>query len=218
MNPFEGYRITSPYGMRKDPFDGSQKMHTGIDLVIADKAPLKAFMAGKVVHAKMGAAGSGLGGFGIVVAIRDLNGAIHMYAHLDSAAVIVGQEVKAGQVVGKQGNTGHSAGSHLHYEVRLGSAPSFGFGTHTDPTAYLKKYIEAEEDEAEMNDQIAALTKRVENLEVKTKVLNKTPAPAWFLTEFGVNVLDGIVSDLTGDTDFWRDTAVTLRFRKQEKK
>lgn len=143
MNPFEGYRITSPYGMRSDPFDGTQKMHTGIDLVLADKAPLKAFTAGVVVHAKEGVAGSGFGGFGNVVALKDANGAIQFYAHLSAISVTVGQLVAKGQEVGKQGNTGHSAGSHLHYEVRTnGSAPSFGFGSHTEPTAYLQKFIE----------------------------------------------------------------------------
>lgn len=140
MNPFEGYRITSPFGMRKDPFDGSQKMHTGIDLVIADKAPIKAFMSGVVTHARMGVTGSGFGNFGNVVAIKDLNGALHCFAHLHAIAVKVGDSVKAGQVVGTQGNTGHSAGSHLHFEIRTSNSPSFGFGTHTEPTDYLVKY------------------------------------------------------------------------------
>ncbi len=141
INPFEGFKITSPYGMRKDPFDGTQKKHTGCDLVKGDKAPLFAFMSGEVVHAKLGEVGSGFGNFGNVVALKDVNGSIQFYAHLDSFSVKVGDKVKVGQEVGKQGNTGHSAGSHLHFEVRLKSTPSFGFGTDTEPTAYLQKYM-----------------------------------------------------------------------------
>ncbi|QGQ97045.1 M23 family metallopeptidase [Paenibacillus psychroresistens] len=146
MNPFEGYRITSPYGMRTDPFPPyPQKMHTGIDLVLADKAPLKAFMPGKVVHAKEGVTGSGFGGFGNVVALLDDHGAIQFYAHLSSISVKVGDIVKAGQVIGTQGNTGHSAGSHLHFEVRLnGKSSGFGYESNVEPTAYLQKYMKEE--------------------------------------------------------------------------
>lgn len=144
-----GYRVTSPFGERKDPIDGKQKEHTGIDLVKAHKAPIFAFMAGEVVHARMGQSGSGFGGFGNVVAIKDERGALHCYAHLDSCTVKVGQRVAAGQEVGKQGNTGRTtglgaaneAGSHLHYEVRQRSTPSYGLGSHTDPGAYLSKYM-----------------------------------------------------------------------------
>lgn len=135
-----GYRVTSPFGPRKDPIDGKQKEHTGIDLVKAHKAPIFAFMGGEVVHAREGRAGTGFGNFGIVVAIRDGRGALHCYAHLDSCTVKVGQRVVAGQEVGKQGTTGRSTGSHLHYEVRTKAAPSFGYGMHTDPGAYLSKY------------------------------------------------------------------------------
>jgi murein DD-endopeptidase MepM/ murein hydrolase activator NlpD len=153
MNPFEGFRITSPYGMRKDPFDGTQKIHTGIDIVKYDKAPLFAFMSGKVVHAKEGITGSGFGGFGNVVALLDVNGAIQFYAHLSSISVTVGQIVKAGQEVGKQGNTGHSAGSHLHFEVRLNANTSgYGYGTDTEPSAYLQKYKGKSESKMSVED------------------------------------------------------------------
>lgn len=135
-----GYRVTSPFGPRKDPIDGKQKEHTGIDLVKAHKAPIFAFMGGEVVHARMGQDGTGFGGFGNVVAVKDERGALHCYAHLDSCTVKEGQRVAEGQEVGRQGTTGRSTGSHLHYEVRTKSVPSFGYGTHTDPGKYLLKY------------------------------------------------------------------------------
>ncbi|WP_412102310.1 glucosaminidase domain-containing protein, partial [Paenibacillus alvei] len=135
---------------RRDPINGKTAEHTGIDLVKAHKAPIFAFMDGQVVHAREGQSGTGFGGFGNVVAVKDSNGALHCYAHLDSCGVSVGQRVKAGQEIGKQGNTGRTngngaangKGSHLHYEVRLKAAPSYGFGSHTDPGVYLSKYLE----------------------------------------------------------------------------
>lgn len=135
------YRVTSPFGPRKDPINGATAFHTGIDLVKAHRSPIRAFVAGTVTHAKMGVAGTGYGGFGITVAVRDKNGATHMYAHLNDATVNVGDMVKRGDVVGHQGSTGRSTGSHLHYEVRRK-----GYGTHTDPIAYLREYYRDEAD------------------------------------------------------------------------
>ncbi|MBU8715377.1 M23 family metallopeptidase [Brevibacillus parabrevis] len=130
------YRVTSPYGPRKDPITGaSETFHTGVDLVKAHRAPIRAFVDGTITHAKIGVSGTGYGGFGIVVAVRDKNGYTHMYAHLDDVSVHVGDMVQRGDVVGHQGSTGRSTGSHLHYEVRRR-----GYGTHTDPIAYLREY------------------------------------------------------------------------------
>lgn len=207
---FQGYRITSPYGMRTDPFDGSQKMHTGIDLVKADKAPIPAFTDGKVVHAKTATAGTGLGGFGNVVALVDPKGHLQFYAHLDSICVEVGQMVKAGQVLGRQGNTGHSAGSHLHYEVRSQSEPSFGFGTNIEPTSYLLSYWKEEKD-MENEQKIVQLEARIVDLEKK---LGMIPMPEWFSKEFGADSLNGLVNDPTGTPDFWRSLAINLRISK----
>ncbi|MGE7271335.1 M23 family metallopeptidase [Brevibacillus panacihumi] len=135
---FAEYRVTSPYGNRKDPFTGATAFHTGIDLVRAHLAPIRAFTDGTVTHANMGITGTGYGGFGIVVSVRDKHGATHMYAHLNDASVKVGDTVRCGDVVGRQGNTGRSTGSHLHYEVRRK-----GYGTHTDPIEYLCEYYPA---------------------------------------------------------------------------
>lgn len=57
----------------------------------------------------MGVSGSGFGNYGIVVAIKDDKGYLHVYAHLLAAGVKVGQQVKRGQLIGKQGNTGISS-------------------------------------------------------------------------------------------------------------
>lgn len=71
-------------------------------------------------------------------------------------------------------------------------------------------------EEKEMKESLAAAIKRIEVLESKVKVLDKVSVPAWFVKEFGDNVLDGIVNDLTGDDGFWRDAAVALRLNKRD--
>jgi murein DD-endopeptidase MepM/ murein hydrolase activator NlpD len=122
------YKITSPFGERTSPVTGKSEFHTGIDLVKKHQANIYAFVGGEVIHAKNGAVGSGFGGFGNVVAVLDDKGLLHCYCHLDSINVKLGDKIKEGVVVGKQGNTGKSVGSHLHYEIRKTFKPSFGWG------------------------------------------------------------------------------------------
>lgn len=141
MNHFVGYRVTSLYGVRISPISKKEEFHTGIDLAKEHKADIEAFTDGKVIYSEFAPMGTGLGGFGNVVLVQDKAGVLHLYGHLDSCSVKVGENVKQRQVIGKQGNTGQSAGSHLHYEVREKSSPSFGWRTHTNPTEYLDKFF-----------------------------------------------------------------------------
>ena len=149
LNPFEGYRVASPYGWRIHPIGGDRRFHTGIDLVKEHQAPIYAFTAGDVLFAGWGAKGSGFGDYGNVVAIRDEKGCLHCYCHLDSIAVKAGTKAERGQMIGRQGNTGVSAGSHLHYEVRRKSSPSYGWiddaeNRAYEPTQYLIDYFKQE--------------------------------------------------------------------------
>ncbi|MGG4452349.1 peptidoglycan DD-metalloendopeptidase family protein [Brevibacillus porteri] len=137
------YRVTSPYGPRKSPINGNQEFHTGIDLVKPAYANIQAFIAGTVVYANMGQAGTGVGGFGNTVIIKDKDNYLHMYAHLKDYGVSVGQFVDRGQVIGRQGNTGKSTGQHLHFEVRK-NGPSFGFGNHIHPVKYVDDFYAKE--------------------------------------------------------------------------
>ncbi|WP_188068590.1 peptidoglycan DD-metalloendopeptidase family protein [Brevibacillus brevis] len=137
------YRVTSPYGPRMSPLNRKQEFHTGIDLVKPVYASIQAFIAGTVVYANMGQAGTGIGGFGNIVIIKDKENHLHLYAHLTDYCVSVGQFVAQGQVIGRQGNTGKSAGQHLHYEVRK-NGPSFGFGNHIHPVKYVDDFYARE--------------------------------------------------------------------------
>lgn len=143
---FDGWTITSPYGYRSDPFNGSRSFHTGIDIVKYHKYPTPAFVGGVVLFAGEGGPGTGFGGYGNVVAIKDAKGYVHCYAHLDSVAeaAVRGRTIQRGDIVGYQGTTGRSTGSHLHYEIRAKDMPSYGYGTHVDPGAYLQT-LKAEE-------------------------------------------------------------------------
>lgn len=136
------YRVTSQYGPRVSPVTYKQEFHTGIDLVGKEvNDPVESFTEGDVIFAGEGKAGTGLGGFGWVVLVKDRNGYIHMYAHLaeKSLRVKVGDHVVTGQVLGVMGNTGKSTGKHLHYEVRSKHTPSYGYGYHINPMKYLIK-------------------------------------------------------------------------------
>jgi len=143
VNWFKDYRQTSAYGMRKDPFTGVLRKHTGIDLVKTNNKNILAFVPGTVTFANFAQNGTGFGGFGNVVAIRDSRGALHCYCHLALIRVKTGQTIQAGEIIGVEGATGQATGSHLHYEIRLKSSPNFGLSSDTEPRAYLNKHFAA---------------------------------------------------------------------------
>jgi len=57
-------------------------------------------------------------GYGSKVMIDHGNGLITLYGHLQKIYVVTGQRVARGNAVGQMGSTGHSTGTHLHFEVR----------------------------------------------------------------------------------------------------
>lgn len=110
---------------------GKQTMHHGIDISMKKGERVGATAGGTVVFAGFGQKGSGYGGYGNVVVVRDGAGNLHQYAHLDSVGVKVGQKVGAGSVVGGAGTTGKSTGVHLDYTVKNAK------GANVDPTPYI---------------------------------------------------------------------------------
>lgn len=221
MNPFAGYRITSPYGPRIHPITHKQHFHTGIDLVKTHRAPIHAFVPGRVLHAGEGRTGSGFGNMGNVVAIVDKYGCLHCYVHLDAVSVAVGDTVRHGQEIGKQGNTGkYSTASHLHYEIRKKSSPSFGWVISEkerchEPAQYLIEYYEKEADQPMTDEERKWLYAMREDIAViKNAVEAATrlvPAPDWFVEEFGSADLDGLILDPHLTPEGWRTLAVSLR-------
>lgn len=104
--------VTSRYGPR------GGRYHQGIDLDLETGDTVVSAWSGKVRYAKFND-----GGFGNLVIVRHDNGLETFYAHLDKIMVYPNQVVEAGEVLGLGGNTGHSRGSHLHFEVRFYDAP-----------------------------------------------------------------------------------------------
>lgn len=105
VHPFSG-NVTSGFGPRK------RRFHYGADIDLETGDAVGSAFDGKVRIAKKSKS------YGSVVVIRHSNGLETYYAHLSKINVEVGQEVYAGEIIGLGGNTGHSRGSHLHFEVR----------------------------------------------------------------------------------------------------
>jgi Membrane proteins related to metalloendopeptidases len=122
-------RVTSLYGTRT--LNGVTAMHNGIDLVGSDKNII-ANVDGKVIQSRIVTDKTNLTWqWGNYITIQDNNGYQHIYAHLNARHVKIGDIVKVGQIIGVEGNTGYSFGSHLHYEVRTSGNVAI------DPTPFL---------------------------------------------------------------------------------
>jgi murein DD-endopeptidase MepM/ murein hydrolase activator NlpD len=117
--------MSSPFGMRLDPFLGRPAIHTGIDLRGEIGEPVHATAAGRVTIAGRE------GGYGNMVEISHGNGLATRYGHLSQIDVKVGQTVRIGEIIGKIGSTGRSTGPHLHYETRIN-------GEAVDPQKFLR--------------------------------------------------------------------------------
>jgi murein DD-endopeptidase MepM/ murein hydrolase activator NlpD len=105
--------LSSPFGVRMDPFVHEAAMHTGLDFRGEFGEPIHATAAGTVAVAGWS------GGYGKMVEVDHGNGLVTRYGHLSEIDVAVGDKIRIGQVVGKLGSTGRSTGPHLHYETRV---------------------------------------------------------------------------------------------------
>jgi murein DD-endopeptidase MepM/ murein hydrolase activator NlpD len=111
--PVKGYRYTSGFGYRYDPFNGGTAMHAGVDMAGASGEPIYASADGVVQQAGRS------GGYGNLVEVSHGKGIDTRYAHLSSIVVKPGERVRQGQLIGKMGSTGRSTGTHLHFEIRV---------------------------------------------------------------------------------------------------
>ncbi len=113
--PINGARLSSPFGMRKHPIDGFNKMHRGTDFAAPTGTPIMASGSGVVKKAGW------CGGGGNCIMIRHNSTYQTIYAHMSKFAKGIknGVRVKQGQTIGYVGSTGKSTGPHLHYEVLI---------------------------------------------------------------------------------------------------
>ena len=117
--------MSSPFGVRMDPFLHRPAMHTGLDMRGDVGDPVHATASGRVSIAGRE------GGYGNMVEIEHGNGLATRYGHLSEIDVRVGQKVRIGEVIGRIGSTGRSTGPHLHYETRVD-------GDAVDPQKFLR--------------------------------------------------------------------------------
>ncbi len=103
--------VTSEFGPRRG------RQHLGIDIDLETGDPVRSAFEGEVRISQYSRS------YGYVVVVRHLNGLETYYAHLSKLSVRPGEKVKAGDVIGLGGNTGHSRGSHLHFEIRYKGHP-----------------------------------------------------------------------------------------------
>jgi murein DD-endopeptidase MepM/ murein hydrolase activator NlpD len=121
--PVQGV-VTSSFGARLDPFNNEGAFHSGIDIATAQGDAVRAPADGTVLKAGMGT------GYGREVIIDHGHGIETLYAHLSGFAVVSGQDIRRGDILGYVGSSGHSTGPHLHYEVRIHDTP-------VNPSKYL---------------------------------------------------------------------------------
>lgn len=119
LRPGVGF-ITSLFGRRSDPFGlGAREFHNGIDFAASYSTPIYATGPGIISELK-----NSPGGLGMSIRIDHGYGIYTLYGHCSGFKVEEGQQVERGDLIGLMGATGKATGSHVHYEVHIGSDPA----------------------------------------------------------------------------------------------
>jgi len=105
-------RITSYFGMRRDPIHGRMRMHRGVDYGAPTGSPVYATASGRALMA-----GYCDRGTGNCVVIEHANGWRSQYFHLNAVHIPVNAEVSRGDHIGDVGSTGRATGPHLHFQI-----------------------------------------------------------------------------------------------------
>ena len=119
--------ISSSFGQREDPVlgNGEGEFHKGVDIAAPMGTPVRATADGTVKLAGM------VNGYGREVVLDHGRGIETCYGHMLGFAVMGGQTVVRGQVIGYVGHSGRTTGNHVHYEVRVRN-------TAVNPHKYLR--------------------------------------------------------------------------------
>jgi murein DD-endopeptidase MepM/ murein hydrolase activator NlpD len=117
--------VSSPFGVRRDPFTGARRFHAGADLDAPEGSSVYAAASGLIVYA------GHQGGYGKQVVVDHGDGVRTHYSHLSSILVSPGHMVEEGDAIAYVGSTGRSTGPHLHFAVTNAD------GEFLDPVAVL---------------------------------------------------------------------------------
>lgn len=117
--------MVAPYHGRFKVTQIQSASHDGLDLVGIDSKTIYCTVQGTVIRAGWENPQDHSQGWGLRVAVKETNSNRYFYfGHLSSIAVSVNQSVSVGTVLGIEGSTGYSTGSHLHYCARLNDSAS----------------------------------------------------------------------------------------------
>ena len=160
-----GFSVSSGFGKRNAPIKGASTDHKGLDLAAKAGTEIKSLRAGKVIasyyHDKSGNA----------ISIQQDDGTVAKYFHMQSKSKLVaGQAVKAGDQIGKVGNTGNSKGNHLHLQIEKG-------GKAVDPLPYLKEQNKSIEDASQ------AIAENLQDLDALRSDLNSKSQDIFSINE-----------------------------------
>jgi septal ring factor EnvC (AmiA/AmiB activator) len=107
--------VIGRYGNEKHPKWGTVTFNSGIDLAAPLGTDVRAVAQGRADHVA-----TDFGSYGQIVILSHGEGYYSLYAHCSAILVVRGQEVDAGQVIARVGDTGSLKGSVLHFEIRKG--------------------------------------------------------------------------------------------------
>jgi murein DD-endopeptidase MepM/ murein hydrolase activator NlpD len=124
--PVTGW-LSSAYGSRRDPFTGGNDFHPGLDISSPQGEPVLAPADATVSSASFS------GNYGNLIVLDHGFGIVTKYGHLSRFAVMNGQRVRRGAVIGFVGTTGRSTSPHLHYEIWMN-------GQQTNPLRLLAQH------------------------------------------------------------------------------
>ncbi|MBQ5686877.1 MAG: M23 family metallopeptidase [Ruminococcus sp.] len=117
--------MNAPYMGRFHVSQQYSEKHTGLDLVGVDSKEIHSTVPGTVIRAGWENPNDHSKGFGLRVVIqKDGTNEFYYYGHMSEIRVKVGDKVKVTDVIGIEGSTGYSTGSHCHYECRLDDTKS----------------------------------------------------------------------------------------------
>lgn len=126
--------VVSRYGMRANPGQvnhGQHRLHAGTDLAGGGcDGPIYAAHDGVVIEASLRTGSGNVG----VIAVDHGSRLVTRYLHMYASGILVrtGQQVTAGEQIGRVGSSGNSTGCHLHFEVLVDGDP-------TDPEPFMAR-------------------------------------------------------------------------------